>query len=106
MGVFEYEHERKRVLVQQKEEATLEMQEGVCSKKSRKEVARYTMEMGVVLGGVVDSTCGFSDEEVNENTPQETTETVSPEEELVEARRMLRLEIESEGRLASPGSFR
>jgi hypothetical protein len=29
MGVFEYEHERQQVLVQQKEDVTLEMQEGV-----------------------------------------------------------------------------
>ena len=29
MGVFEYEHERKQVLVQQKEDETHEMQEGV-----------------------------------------------------------------------------
>ena len=35
------------------------------------------MELGVALGGAVDSTCGFSDEEGNEDTPQEMTETVS-----------------------------
>ena len=29
MGVFEYEHERQQVLVQQKEDVVLEMQEGV-----------------------------------------------------------------------------
>ena len=36
---------------------------------------------------MLDSTCGFSDEEGNEDTPQEMTETVSPEEELVEDNR-------------------
>ena len=58
------------------------------------------MELGVTLGGSVVSTCGFSDEEDNEDTPQEMTETVSPEEEFVEVRRRRRLELESEGRLA------
>ena len=41
----------------------------------------------MVLGGSVDSTFGFSDDEGNEDTPQEMTETVSPEEDLVEDRR-------------------
>jgi hypothetical protein len=51
--------------------------------------------LGVSLGGSVDSTFGFSDDEDNEDTPQEMTETVSPEEDLVEGRRRLRLELES-----------
>ena len=77
MGVFEYEHERQQVLVHQKEDVTLEMQEGVCSKKFHTEVVCHTKELGVALGGSVDSTFGFNDDEGNEDTPQEMTETDS-----------------------------